>query len=147
MSFREDGAAALDWVASYLERVGELPVLAQVEPGDIRARLPERAPERGEPFADVLRDLDDVLMPGVTHWQSPRYFAYFPSTGSEPGILAELLIAALNQVGILWRTSPALQELEEVSLDWLRELLGLPAELRGQIVDTASVATLAALAA
>ena len=147
MSFREDGAAALEWVASYLERVGELPVLAQVEPGEIRARLPASPPEQSEPFANVLRDLDDVLLPGLTHWQSPRFFAYFVSTASEPGILAELLIAGLNQVGILWRTSPALQELEEVTLDWLAQLLGLPPGLHGHIEDTASTATMTALAA
>ncbi|HWH06404.1 MAG TPA: pyridoxal-dependent decarboxylase [Gaiellaceae bacterium] len=144
---REDGAAALEWVASYLERVRELPVLAQVEPGQIRAALPAAPPEEPEPFAHVLRDLDEVLMPGLTHWQSPRFFAYFATTGSEPGILAELLIAGLNQVGILWRTSPALQELEEVTLAWLAQLLGLPAGLHGHIEDTASTATLAALAA
>ena len=131
MSFREDGAAALDWVASYLERVGELPVLAQVEPGEIRAQLPASPPEQAEPFANVLRDLDDVLLPGLTHWQSPRFFAYFATTASEPGILAELLIAGLNQVGILWRTSPALQELEELTLDWLAQLVGLPPGLHG----------------
>jgi aromatic-L-amino-acid/L-tryptophan decarboxylase len=147
VTFREDGAAALEWVASYLERVGELPVLAQVEPGEIRSRLPASPPEQSEPFANVLRDLDDVLLPGLTHWQSPRFFAYFVSTASEPGILAELLIAGLNQVGILWRTSPALQELEEVTLDWLAQLLGLPPGLHGHIEDTASTATMAALAA
>jgi aromatic-L-amino-acid decarboxylase len=147
VAFRDDGRAAVEWVAAYLERVGELPVLSRVQPGEIRSRLPAEPPERGESFADVLRDLDGVLAPGLTHWQSPRYFAYFPSTGSEAGILAELLIAGLNQVGILWRTSPALQELEEVTLDWLRQLLGLPAEFRGHIEDSASVATLAALAA
>ena len=147
MSFREDGAATLEWVAQYLERVRELPVLAQVEPGDIRSRLPAEPPERAEPFSAVLVDLDAVLMDGVTHWQSPRYFAYFANTGSEPGILAELLIAGLNQVGILWRTSPALQELEELTLDWLRQLLGLPEGFRGHIEDTASVGTLAALTA
>jgi aromatic-L-amino-acid decarboxylase len=147
VTFRDDGAAALDWVASYLEHVRELPVLARVEPGEVRAALPAAAPEEPESFAAVLRDLDRVLLPGLTHWQSPRYFAYFATTGSEPGILAELLIAGLNQVGILWRTSPALQELEEVALDWLRELLGLPVGLHGHIEDTASVGTLAALAA
>jgi aromatic-L-amino-acid decarboxylase len=147
VSFRTDGAATLDWVASYLERLRDFPVLAQVEPGEIRARLPAAPPEDGEPFSAVLGDLDDVLMPGVTHWQSPRYFAYFANTGAEPGILAELLIAALNQVGILWRASPVLQELEEVTLDWLRQLLGLPEGLHGHIEDTASVGTLAALAA
>ena len=104
----------------------------------MRARLPASPPEQPEPFADVLRDLDEVLLPGLTHWQSPRFFAYFATTGSEPGILAELLSAGLNQVGILWRTSPALQELEEVTLDWLAQLLGLPAGLHGHIEDTAS---------
>jgi aromatic-L-amino-acid decarboxylase len=147
MTFREDGGAALDWVADYLERLREFPVLAQVEPGEIRARLPAEPPERAQPFSALLRDLDEVLMPGVTHWQSPRYFAYFANTGSEPGILAELLAAALNQVGILWRASPALQELEEVTLDWLRQLLGLPEGFEGHIEDSASVGTLAALTA
>jgi aromatic-L-amino-acid/L-tryptophan decarboxylase len=146
VSFREDGAATLDWVAGYLERVREFPVMAQVEPGEVRSRLPAAPPERGEPFAAALRDLDEILLPGVTHWQSPRYFAYFATTGSEPGILAELLIAGLNQVGILWRASPVLQELEEATLDWLRQLLGLPDGLHGHIEDTASTSTLAALA-
>ncbi len=145
--FRQDGAAALDWLASYLDRVREYPVLSQVEPGAIRAALPASPPDAPEPFADVLRDLDDVLMPGITHWQSPRYFAYFASTAAEPGILAELLIAGLNQVGILWRASPALQELEEVTLDWLRQLLGLPEGLHGHIEDTASSGLITALAA
>ena len=145
--FRDDGAAALDWAASYLERVRDLPVLSQVEPGSIRAALPERAPAEPEPFAAVLRDLDDVLLPGLTHWQSPRYFAYFATTASEPGILAELLVAALNQVGILWRASPALQELEEVTLAWLADLLGLPEGLHGHIEDTASTGLITALAA
>jgi aromatic-L-amino-acid decarboxylase len=145
-SFRDDGAAALDWVASYLDGVRELPVLSQVEPGAIRAALPASPPDEPEPFEDVLRDLEDILIPGLTHWQSPRFFAYFATTGSEPGVLAELLIAGLNQVGILWRTSPALQELEEVTLDWLRQLLGLPAEFVGHIEDTASTGTLSALA-
>ena len=146
-TFRDDGAAALEWVASYLERVREYPVLSQVEPGEIRAALPASPPEEPEDFAAVLRDLDAVLMPGMTHSQSPRWFAYFSITGSEPGILAELLIAGLNQLGILWRTSPALQELEEVTLDWLAQLLGLPSGLHGHIEDTASTSTLVALAA
>ncbi len=143
--FREDAALAVDWVASYLERVGELPVLSQVEPGDIRAALPTSPPDEPELFPAVVADLDRVLMPGLTHWQSPRFFAYFATTGSEPGVLAELLIAGLNQVGILWRTSPALQELEEVTVDWLRQLVGLPEEFRGHIEDTASTGVLAAV--
>ncbi len=142
-----DGVATLEWLERYLERVRELPVLAQVEPGEIRARLPEHAPEAGEPFAELLRDLDDVLMPGLTHWQSPRFFAYFATCASEPAILAELLVAGLNNVGILWRTSPALQELEQVTLAWLAELIGLPAGWHGQLEDGASISTLAALAA
>lgn len=145
-TFREDGAAAVEWVASYLERVTELSVLSQVEPGDIRAALPSSPPDEPEPFSAVLRDLDTVLLPGLTHWQSPRFFAYFATTASEPGVLAELLIAGLNQVGILWRTSPALQELEEVTLEWLGQLLGLPAEFHGHIEDTASTGVLSALA-
>jgi aromatic-L-amino-acid/L-tryptophan decarboxylase len=144
--FRADGALALEWVASYLERVGELPVLSQVEPGAIRAALPASAPDEPEPFAAVLADLDGVLAPGLTHWQSPRFFAYFATTSTEPAILAELLAAGLNQVGILWRTSPALQELESVTLDWLAQLLGLPEGLHGHIEDTASTSTLVALA-
>jgi aromatic-L-amino-acid decarboxylase len=146
-AFREDGAAALEWVAAYLERLRELPVLARVEPGEIRAALPAAPPEEPEPFAAVLEDLDRVLLPGLTHWQSPRFFAYFATTASEPGILAEFLIAGLNQVGILWRASPALQELEELTLDWLAQLLGLPAGLHGHIEDTASTGTVVALAA
>ena len=146
-TFREDGAAALDWVARYLEDVREYPVMARVQPGALRAALPEAPPEQAEPFAAVLRDLDEILMPGITHWQSPRYFAYFPSSAAEPGILAELLIAGLNQVGILWRSSPALQELEEVTLDWLRQLLGLPDSLHGHIQDAASSGLITALAA
>jgi aromatic-L-amino-acid decarboxylase len=146
VSFRGDGAAAVDWVASYLERVRELPVLSQVEPGAIRGALPESPPEGPEPFESILRDLDETLLQGMTHWQSPRFFAYFATTGSEPGVLAELLAAGLNQVGILWRTSPVLQELEEVTVAWLAELLGLPSGLHGHIEDTASTGVVAALA-
>jgi aromatic-L-amino-acid decarboxylase len=142
---RSDGALALEWVASYLERVGELPVLSQVEPGAIRAGLPTSAPDEPEPFAAVLEDLDSILVPGLTHWQSPRFFAYFATTAAEPGVLAELLTAGLNQVGILWRTSPALQELEELTLDWLRQLVGLPDGFTGHIEDTASTGVLAAV--
>jgi aromatic-L-amino-acid decarboxylase len=147
VSLREDGPAALDWVADYLERVRELPVLAQVSPGEVRAAMPASPPETPESFADVLRDLEDKLLPGVTHWQSPRFFAYFSTTGSEPAVLAELVAAGLNQVGILWRTSPALQELEEVATAWLAELLGLPGGWHGQLEQGASQATLAALVA
>jgi aromatic-L-amino-acid decarboxylase len=146
-SFLDDGARVLDWVSSYLERVGELPVLAQVQPGDVRAGLPQSAPRQGQSLDSLLEELDRVLLPGVTHWQSPRFFAYFSTTGSEPGILGELLTAVLNNVGILWRASPALQELEETVMAWLAELLGLPAGWHGHLEEGASLSTLAALAA
>jgi aromatic-L-amino-acid decarboxylase len=145
--FRDDAALAADWVARYLEGVRELPVLARVQPGQIRAALPAEPPERAEPFAEVVRDLDEILLPGITHWNHPRFFAYYAISGSEPGILAEFLTAALNVNAMLWRTSPAATELEEVALDWLRRLLGLPEGLHGHIEDTASTSTLAALAA
>ena len=147
MTFREDGAAALEWAARYLERVGEYPVLAQVAPGDVRKRLPASPPDQAEPFADVLRDLDEILLPGITHWQSPRFFAYFAVSAGEPGILAELLAATLNSVAFLWRTSPASTELEALTLDWVAQLLGLPQGWHGHIEDTASTSTIAALAA
>jgi Glutamate decarboxylase and related PLP-dependent proteins len=147
VDLRRDGAATLEWVASYLERVGELPVLAQVEPGWLLERLPEAPPETGEPFSALLDDLDRLILPAVTHWQHPRFLAYFPNTASDPAILAELLTIALNQVGILWRTGPALAELEERTTAWLGQLLGLPSEWHGHIEDTASTSTLAALIA
>ena len=146
MSFRDDAHATVEWVARYLESVGELPVLARIAPGELRARLPESAPEEGEPFAAILRDLDEVLLPAVTHWNHPRFLAYFATSAAEPAILAELVAAALNNVAFLWRTSPAATELEYVALDWLGQLLGLPREWHGHIEDTASTSTLAALA-
>jgi aromatic-L-amino-acid/L-tryptophan decarboxylase len=145
--FREDGAAALEWAARYLERVGDLPVLAQVKPGELSAQLPEAAPEQAEPFSDVLRDLDELLLPAFTNWQSPRFFSYFAVTSSEPAILAELLAAALNQVAIVWRASPASTELELRVADWVRLLFGLPDGWHGHIEDTASTSTLAAFIA
>jgi aromatic-L-amino-acid decarboxylase len=146
-SFREDGAAAIEWAARYLETVGELPVLAQVKPGEIRSRLPASPPDEPEPFQEVLRDIDEVLVPGMTHWQHPRYFAYFAVSAAPPGILAELLAATLNQVAILWRTAPASTELESVVLDWVAQLLGLPEAWHGHIEDTASTSTMAVLIA
>ncbi len=147
MTFRDDLLATSEWVAGYLETAGERPVFPAVAPGEVRAKLPRSAPQQGEPFADVLRDLDELIMPGLTFWNHPRFFAYFANTGSEPGILAELLTAALNVNAMAWITSPAATELEQVVLDWLAELIGLPAGLHGHIEDTASTSTLAALAA
>ena len=140
-AFRADGHQAVDWAADYLERVDDLPVLAQVRPGEIRARLPRSPPEEPEPFEAVLRDLDEILLPGVTHWQHPRFFAYFAVTAAEPGILAELLAATLNSVGFLWRTAPASTELELLVCDWVAQLLGLPGGWHGHIEDTASTST------
>jgi aromatic-L-amino-acid decarboxylase len=147
VTFRDDGYAAVDWVARYLDRVDELPVLAQVAPGELSAKLPESAPEQGEPFANVLRDLDELIVPALTNWQHPRFFAYFAVTASEPGILAELIAAALNPVALHWRASPASTELELRTVDWVRRLLGLPDGWHGHIEDTASTSTLAALIA
>jgi aromatic-L-amino-acid decarboxylase len=147
VSFREDLELAASWVDDYLARVGELPVAAELTPGDLRARLPSAAPVTGEPFAAVLRDLDEVVLPALSHWNHPRFFAWFANTGSEPGILAELLIAALNVNAMTWLSSPAGTELELVAVDWLRQLLGLPEGWHGHIEDTASTSTIAALAA
>jgi len=122
-------------------------VLAQVEPGELSAQLPTAAPERAEPFADVLRDLDELLVPALTNWQSPRFFSYFAVTSSEPAILAELIAAALNQVALVWRASPASTELELRVADWVRQLLGLPEGWHGHIEDTASTSTLAGMIA
>ena len=146
MAFRDDRPRA-DWVDEYLRRVGELPVAARVEPGAVRAALPASPPEQGEPFEALLRDLDDLILPGLTHWNHPRFFAWFANTGSEPGILAELLIATLNVNNMTWLSSPAATELEVTVLDWLAQLLGLPRGWHGHIEDTASTATVAALAA
>lgn len=145
--FRRAGYAAVDWVAKYLARVEELPVLAQVKPGEIRRKLPQGPPEAPEPFDRMLEDLDRIVLPGVTHWNHPCFFAYFGITASGPGILGELVASALNTNAMLWKTSPATTELEQVVLDWLRQMLGLPAGLFGILTDTASVSTLVALAA
>ena len=125
-AFRAHGHALVDWLADHMARVEELPVVAPVAPGEIAARLPERAPEEPEPFADLLRDLDDVVVPGITQWQSPGWFAYFPANTSGPSVLAELVSAGLGAQGMLWATSPAVTEIESRVVDWLVDLLGLP---------------------
>jgi aromatic-L-amino-acid/L-tryptophan decarboxylase len=151
--FRRHGREVVDWIADYWERMESLPVRSTVKPGEIRDRLPARPPERGEPFEAVLADMDQVVVPGVTHWQHPRFFAYFPSNASGPAVLGDLLAAGLGVQGMMWVTGPACTELEQVVLDWLAELLGLPDRFRGDgagggvIQDTASSATLVALVA
>jgi aromatic-L-amino-acid decarboxylase len=145
--FRRHGHSLVDWIADYLANSERYPVLSRVSPGDIRGQLPAAAPDEGEPFDEVLRDFERVIVPGLTHWNHPGFFAYFAITASAPGVLAELLSAALNQQAMLWRTSPSATELEEVTLAWLRQLLGLPDAFEGVIYDTASISTLHALAA
>ena len=129
--FRRHGHALVDWIAAYLSQDDRYPVLSRAAPGDIRERLPAGPPEAGAPFDAIFADFERHLLPGITHWNHPGFFAYFAISGSGPGVLAELLAAALNVQAMLWRTSPAATELEEVALGWLRQLLGLPAAFRG----------------
>ena len=145
-SFRREGYRVVDWIADYFAHPERYPVLSQVKPGDIRSALPADAPEHGEAFSDILSDFERLIVPGVTHWNHPGFFAYFAITGSAPGVLAEFLSAALNAQGMLWRTSPSVTELEEVALGWLRRLMGLPDLFEGVIYDTASISSLHALA-
>ena len=146
-AFRREAHRVADWIADYLAQSGQYPVLARVHPGDIASALPSEAPATGESFDTIFSDFERVLLPGITHWNHPGFFAYFAITGSAPGILAEFLSAGLNVQAMLWRTSPAATELEEVTLSWLRKLLGLPDIFEGVIYDTASISTLHALAA
>lgn len=145
--FRRHGRDLVDWIAAYLNQDDRYPVLSRSRPGEIRAQLPQGPPASGAPFDAIFADFERILLPGVTHWNHPGFFAYFAISGSAPGVLAELLIGALNVQAMLWRTSPAATELEEVALGWLRQLLGLPPAFEGVIYDTASVASLHALAA
>ena len=149
--FRKYGREVVDWIADYYETLEQRPVLSQVEPGSIRAALPASAPEDGEPFDAVLADLERIILPGITHWQHPSFFAYFPANASGPAVLGDLLSAGLGVQGMLWATSPAATELETHVLDWLATLLGLPESFIGNGViqssasDAALVALLAAL--
>ena len=151
--FRKQGRAVVDWIADYYERIETLPVLSRAEPGQIRASLPAMPPVHGESFEKILRDVDDLILPGITHWQSPNFYAYFPANASAPAILGELLSAGLGVQGMLWVTSPACTELETHVLDWLVGMLGLPESFLstgaggGVIQDTASSAALCALLA
>jgi aromatic-L-amino-acid/L-tryptophan decarboxylase len=145
--FRRQGHALVEWIAEYLAGSERYPVLPRVAPGDVRHALPAAAPEQGESFDAIFADFERVLVPALTHWNHPGFFAYFASSASAPGVLAEFLAAALNQQAMLWRTSPAATELEEVALGWLRRLIGLPDAFEGVIYDTASISSLHALAA
>ena len=145
--FQKQGHELIDWIADYLGNAERYPVLSRAEPGDIKNQLPASPPEQGESLAEVFHDVESTIVPGLTHWNHPNFLAYFAITGSAPGILGELLSAAFNVNGMLWATSPAATELEETVVDWLRQILGLPEGWFGLIQDTASVATLCALAA
>ncbi len=145
--FRRWGHLFVDWAADYLDGIEREPVLSMAEPGDVRARLPVDPPERGEDMDELLQDLQDVVMPGITHWNHPAFFAYFAVSGSGPGILGELAAAALNVNAMVWASSPAATELEEATTDWLGRFVGLPGEFQGVIHDTASTSTFLALIA
>src|SRR5258707_803767 len=145
--FRRFGHELIDWVAEYLEHVEDLPVLAQIEPGDLKGQLPASPPQKGEPMEQIIRDVDRLIVPALTHWCHPSFFAYFATSTSAPGIFGELLTAAFDNKAMLWRTSPASTELEEVALDWLRQMMGLDPGMLGIIYDTASVSSLHAIAA
>lgn len=145
--FRRLARETADWIADYLEHVGELPVFPAIEPGSVRGALPVDPPEAGEPLDRALADFRDVVVPGLNHWNHPAFFGYFSITASGPGIIGEMLAAALNVNAMVWRSSPAATELEDLTTDWLRTLLGLPAGFEGVINDTASSSSLYALAA
>jgi aromatic-L-amino-acid/L-tryptophan decarboxylase len=145
--FRRAGHEAVEWIASYLEHTREYPVLPRVKPGDLIDSLPASAPDKGEPFDAILDDFQQKVIPAVTHWNHPRFLAYFACTGSTPAIVAEMFSAALNTNGLHWLTSPAVAELEKVALGWLRQWLSLPDDYFGIIYDTASVSSMHAIAA
>src|ERR1700691_3004907 len=151
--FRRHGHALVDWIADYHSRIESFPVLSQAKPGQIRASLPATPPAHGEPFEALLKDVEQLILPGITHWQSPNFFAYFPCNASGPGILGDLLSSGLGVQGMLWSTSPACTELETHVMDWLVGMLGLPEKFLssrtggGVIQDTASSAALCALLA
>ena len=144
-SFRKHGHELVDWVADYMESVEQYPVMSRALPGEISARLPQEPPSKGESMERILKDFEEIVIPGVTHWQHPGFFAYFPANTSGPSILAELLTSALGINAMVWQTSPAATELEERVTEWLRIMLRLPDEFRGVIQDTASTATICAL--
>ena len=145
--FRHYGYQVVDWIADYFEHISELPVLSQIEPNWLKDNIPESAPEKGEDFGDVLKDVDRLILPAVTNWNHPNFHGLFSTSTSSVGVFGEMLAAAFDMKAMLWRTSPASTELEDVVLDWLRQMLGLPDHFEGIIYDTASVSTMHAIAA
>ena len=145
--FRRFGHELIDWIAEYFDRVEEFPVLSSIHPGDLKAQLPTEPPDTGEPMEQIMADIDRLIIPALTHWSHPSFFAYFATSTSGPGILGEMLTAAFDNKSMLWRTSPASTELEETVLDWLRQMMGLDRGMKGLIYDTASVSSMHAIAA
>ena len=143
--FRKHAHDLVDWMAAYMENVESYPVKSSVKPGEIFKKIPGTPPSAGESFDDIMKDFEEIIMPGITHWQSPNFFAYFPANTSPPSVLAEMLISTLAAQCMIWETSPAAAELEEKMMIWLRDLIGLPADFEGVIQDSASTATLAAI--
>ena len=143
--FRQFGHLVVDWVADYRATIGHRPVMAQSAPGDLKAILPASPPTAPEPFDAILRDVDDIILPGISHWQHPSFFGYFPANSSLASVLGDYLSTGLGVIGLSWQSSPALSELEEVTTDWLRQMAGLSNSWSGVIQDTASTSTLVAL--
>ena len=143
--FRRQAHQLVDWMADYLVNVGKLPVQPAAEPGAIRRQIPVHPPNQAEPFERIIGDFERIIVPGLTHWRHPGFFAYFPANSSPPSILAEMLTATIGAQCMSWNTSPAATELEQTTMEWLREMVGLPAAFTGVIQDTASTATLVAL--
>ena len=151
--FREEGKKVIDWIADYYENIENFPVLSQVKSGDIKASLPKTAPQKGESLDEMMRDIDEKIMPGITHWQSPNFHAYFPANTSFPAILGDLVSSGLGVQGMIWATSPAATELETRVVDWLADMMGMPESFKstssggGVIQDTASTSALTAVIA
>ena len=143
--FRKHGHQLIDWMADYMDTVEKLPVCSQVEPGEISNRLKKKPPTNGEPMENIIDDFKTTILPGITHWQHPRFFAYFPANSSPPSVLAEMLTATLGAQCMLWQTSPAATEMETRMMQWLASMIDLPKKFSGVIQDSASSATLCAL--
>src|SRR5579864_7025604 len=143
--FRKFGYRVVDWIADYRSKVSQLPVMARATPGELKKRLPSYAPEGPEPFEQIFRDLDEMILPGLSHWQHPRFFGYFPANSMPASVLGDYLSTGLGVLGLSWQSSPALSELEEVVTDWMRQMVGLSDAWSGVIQDTASTSTLIAL--
>ncbi|HSL89141.1 MAG TPA: pyridoxal-dependent decarboxylase, partial [Ignavibacteriaceae bacterium] len=144
--FRKTGYQLVDWITDYLKNIEKYPPLSQVNPGDILKRIPQSPPQKGEDIENVIKDVDTILLDGITHWNHPGFMAYFNSTSSGPGILAELLSAGLGVNGMLWKTSPAFTELERSMMNWFKQMVGLPENYWGIIYDTASTSSMHAIA-